>query len=78
MTEIKVHVPDAFTGSDLTWQLDASARVRAADGHWTVEVHANGDLQRALAQIRAWVIRERVGTVTVEVDGRRYELGADA
>jgi hypothetical protein len=29
-------------------------------------------------QIRAWVIRERVGTVTVEVDGRRYELSADA
>jgi hypothetical protein len=24
------------------------------------------------------VIRERVGTVTVEVDGRRYELSADA
>jgi hypothetical protein len=66
--EIKVVVRDAFAASDLTWYLDASARVsHGEDGVYTVHVQAGDNVRRVLAEIRNWLTLHQVGPVSVHV-----------
>lgn len=66
--EIKVVVPDAFAASDLTWYLDASARVSTDnDGVYTVSVQAGENVRRVVAEIRNWLTLHQVGPVTVHI-----------
>jgi len=61
-------VPDAFAASDLTWYLDASARVsHGEDGIYTVYVQAGDNVHRVVAEIRNWLTLHQVGPVTVHI-----------
>jgi hypothetical protein len=77
LTEIRVDVPDALTGSDLTWHLTDHAVVEEGDGSCTVRVLASAGVGRVLSQIRNWVVTERVGEVVVHVGDERYTLRPD-
>jgi hypothetical protein len=66
--EIKVVVPDALAASDLTWFLDASARVsKNEDGGCVVHVQVGENLRYILAEIRKWLTLNDVGPVVVHV-----------
>ena len=78
MTEIRVDVPDALTGSDLTWHLSDHA-VMVDDGHGScsVRVSATAGVGKVLSQIRNWVLLQRVDEVVVHVGDERYTLRPD-
>jgi hypothetical protein len=66
--EIKVVVRDAFAASDLTWFLDASARVSSGEnGVYVVHVQAGDNVRGVLAEIRKWLTLHQVGPVTVQI-----------
>jgi hypothetical protein len=78
MTEIRVDVPDALTGSDLTWHLSDHAVVVEGDhGSYSVRVSATGGVGKVLSQIRNWVLLQRVDEVVVHVGDERYTLRPD-
>ncbi len=72
--EVTVDVPDAFTGSDLTWHLDQPAELVESDGQWTVRIRASGDVAHLLSAIRDWVVLRRLDQVVVHVGGQRHLL----
>ena len=75
MTEIRVDVPDALTGSDLTWHLsDHAIVVEGEHGSFSVRVLATASVGKVLSQIRNWVVLQRVEEVVVHVGDERYTL----
>jgi len=78
VTEIRVDVPDALAGSDLTWHLtDHAVVVEGEDGRCSVRVLPAAGVGRALSQIRNWVVLQRVDEVVVHVGDERYTLRPD-
>ena len=78
MTEIRVDVPDAMSGSDLTWHLSEHAELlENADGTYAVRVVVNGSVGSVLSQIRNWVVLQRVDEAIVHVGEERYTLRPD-
>jgi len=75
VTEIRVDVPDALTGSDLTWHLtDHAVVVEGEDGGYCVRVLAAAGVGRVLSQIRNWLVLQRVAEVVVHVGDERFTL----
>jgi hypothetical protein len=79
VTEIRVDVPDAHSGSDLTWHLHEHAEVvEGDDGTYVVRVHVNGSsVGKVLSQVRNWVVLHRVDEVVVHVGDERFTLSRD-
>jgi hypothetical protein len=77
--EIKVVVPDPLAASDLTWFLDASARVtKNVDGGCVVYIQAGENMRHILAEIRKWLALNNVGAVVVHVGDDAQTLTSDA
>jgi hypothetical protein len=65
--------------SDLTWFLDASARVsRNPDGVCVGHVEVGENLRHVLAEIRKWLSLSQVGPVVAHVGGDSQTVGGDA
>jgi hypothetical protein len=79
MMEIKVVVPDALAASDLTWFLDASARVsKNPDGVCVVYVQVGENVQHILSEIRNWLTLNHVGAVVVHVGDDSHTLAPES
>ena len=66
--EIKVVLPDAYAASDLTWFLNASARVSTSgEGSSEVHIQAGDNVRRVLSDIRDWLKLHGVTPVVVHV-----------
>lgn len=66
--EIRVVLPDAFAASDLTWFLNASARVsRSEDGASEVHIQAGENVRHILSDIQDWLKLHGVTPVVVHI-----------
>jgi hypothetical protein len=66
--EIRVVLPDAFAASDLTWFLNASARVAtSSDGATEVHIQAGGNVRHVLSEIQDWLKLRGVTPVVVHI-----------
>ena len=76
--EIRVVVKDAFAASDLTWFLNAPARVvPAKDGGGVVHIQVEGNVNHVLARIRDWLRLDGVSPVVVHVGESASILSAE-
>ena len=77
--EITIVVPDALAASDLTWHLDASARVsQNAEGAYVVHVQVGENVKHVMADIRNWLKLNQVGAVVVHVGDDAHTLAAES
>jgi hypothetical protein len=77
--EIRVVVPDPLAASDLTWFLDASARVsKNPDGVCVVHIEVGENMRHVLAEIRTWLTLSQIGPVVIHVGDDSQALAAEA
>jgi len=74
--EIRVVLPDSFAASDLTWFLNASARVATShDGASEVHIQAGDNVRHILSEIRDWLKLRGVTPVVVHVGDEATTFG---
>ena len=77
--EIRVVLHDAFAASDLTWFLNASARVSTSDeGASEVRIQAGENVRQVLSEIRNWLKLHGVTPVVVHIGDEATTFGPGA
>ena len=75
--EIKVVLQDALAASDLTWFLDASARVsKSADGVFVVSIQVGENVRHVQNEIRKWLVANRVGPAVIHLGDEIHTVPA--
>jgi hypothetical protein len=77
VTEIRVQVPEGFTGFELSSYRREHAEVVPLREALAVLVNADGHLPAVLSEIRDWLGTADLTTINIEIDGHQYILEAD-